>query len=197
MGESNEKMLLYKRKYQNTLTWTAGVLWSCVSWRRTSRPVSLSCGSIPVQSLLYGGRTPAGPAVTGYETQTAAPSIWIAPPAGYGSLSIKNVKKKHVWVTCNTAHSLSSTHSHFKTHEYIHLTYYLCLRWWTVYSHVSHTYCDKITVVDRYWTIFRVINNINKNLKCPPTARQSLLLSCAYGVSLVMMSRRYSEIKLI
>lgn len=75
------------------LTWTAGVPWSCGSWRRTSRPASLSCGSIPAQSLLCGGRTPAGLAAAGYETQTVAPSIWTVPPAGYGSLSIKRPDK--------------------------------------------------------------------------------------------------------
>lgn len=71
------------------LTWTAGVPLSCVSWRRTSRPVCLSCGSIPARSLLCGGRTPAGPVAAGYETRIAAPSIWTVPPAGYGSLFIK------------------------------------------------------------------------------------------------------------
>ena len=91
---SNEQTLFMQHLQGVTLTWTADALWSYGSWRRTSQPVSLSCGNIPVRSLLCDGRTPAGPAAAGYETLTAAPSIWTAPPAGYGFLSIKTSNKK-------------------------------------------------------------------------------------------------------
>lgn len=98
LGQRSDKNLsVHKLCSQSSqageLTWTVGVPWSCGSWRRTSLPACPSCASIPAQSLLCGGRTPAGPAAAGYETPTAAPSIWTVQPAGCGSLSIRRAHK--------------------------------------------------------------------------------------------------------
>lgn len=79
---------------RRTLTWTVDVLWSCGSWRRTSRPVSPDCGNTLGQSQIYVERTPAGPGEAGSGNLTAAPGIWTAPPTGYGSL------QEEKWTGC-------------------------------------------------------------------------------------------------
>lgn len=71
------------------LTLGAGALWNCGSWQSSARPVCPGLWSIQAGALPFGGRTPAGPAAAAAGTQTAAPDIETAPPAGYGSLHIK------------------------------------------------------------------------------------------------------------
>lgn len=69
-----------------TLTWNAGVLWSCGSWRSSAQPAYPTLGNTLAGVRPFGERTLAGPAVAAAGTRTAAPDIGTAPPAGYESL---------------------------------------------------------------------------------------------------------------
>lgn len=109
------------------LTWTAGVPWSCGSWRRTSLSTSLSCGSTPVRPQLCGGRTLAGPAAAGSGTRTVAPGIWTAPPVGYGSLSIERDERNERYEMIFITHS----------HNFCRI-YKVCVgRQWDIFIHPS------------------------------------------------------------
>lgn len=75
------------------LTWSAGALWRCGSWRSNAPPVYPDSWSTQAGARPFDGRTPAGPAVAAAGIRTAAPNNGTAPPAGFGSLHINKMKK--------------------------------------------------------------------------------------------------------
>lgn len=91
---------MLSRQEVGRLTLSAGALWRCGSWRSSARPVCPGLWSTRAGARTFGGRTPAGPAAAAAGTQTAAPDIETAPPAGYGSL---HIKKRETTIRTNSA----------------------------------------------------------------------------------------------